>query len=230
MGLTLWLAGSTGLVGSHLETLLCREPGVECLYSLRRNTADQDRAPLFIRAVDFGAPEPYTALPPPDAVLCCLGTTMKRAGSQEAFRRVDYGMVLQLAEAARLAGCPSFHLLTSMGANPNSPVFYNRIKGEAERDVLRLGFRATCIYRPSLLLGSRSENRTGEKLAQQLMPHMAFLLQGPLRKYRAIEAEDVARAMLAMVLREPLEGTYTMSSDELQQLADRLRNRQKGTS
>jgi uncharacterized protein YbjT (DUF2867 family) len=181
------IAGASGLVGSHLLTLLLRE------FDL---VAAVTRRPLAVsapnlRQVAFGDP-----LPAIDAAFCCLGTTIKKAGSEEAFRRVDFEAVVAFAKAARAAGASRFALVSSVGASAASSNFYLRVKGETEHAVSRIGFEHVLILRPSFLLGDRAEQRPGEKLGIAISKATAFLLLGPLRKYRPVHAERVAAAML----------------------------------
>jgi uncharacterized protein YbjT (DUF2867 family) len=124
-----------------------------------------------------------------DAVFCALGTTIKTAGSQEAFRLVDHELPIRAARLALAHGARQYLLVTALGANAKSRVFYNRVKGEVERDLSTLGYPSVTIARPSLLLGPREEHRPGEQWAKRL----AFLMAG---KYKAIEAGKVARALV----------------------------------
>jgi len=135
-------------------------------------------------------------------VYCCLGTTIKKAGSQDAFRRVDHDYVVALAQAAKQAGARRFLLVSALGANPRSHIFYNRVKGEVERDVSAVAFAAVHIFRPSLLLGERAESRPLERLGTLAFGVLAPLLVGPLRPYRPIAAEAVAQAMVRAALGE----------------------------
>jgi uncharacterized protein YbjT (DUF2867 family) len=144
---------------------------------------------------------------PVDIVICALGTTIGKAGSQERFRAVDFGYPLACARLALAQGARHFLLVSSLGANPGSRAFYPRVKGELEAAVSALPFRSVSIFRPSLLLGPRREFRMGEKIAQRL----AFLFPP---KWRAIEASDVAAAMLR-VAKEDLPGRRIVDSAEM---------------
>jgi len=130
-----------------------------------------------------------------DVLVCCLGTTIKKAGSQDAFRKVDYSYALNAARLAKEAGAKACILMSAIGASPKSSVFYSRVKGELEEAIRALGFSYLSIYQPSLLLGQRQEHRTAEGLGMAVMPVANRALVGPLRKYRAIEAETIAAAM-----------------------------------
>lgn len=129
-------------------------------------------------------------------VFCAIGTTIKKAGSQAAFRHVDYDYPLQIAQAALGAGAIDFVLVSSVGADASSGSFYLRVKGELERAVSALGFRSVHILRPSVLMGERAESRTGERAGIAVANAIQFLLIGGLSKYRPIAGADVGRAMV----------------------------------
>lgn len=136
-----------------------------------------------------------------DDAYCCLGTTLRAAGSRAAFERVDYHMVVDFARAVHAAGVKRFFLVSSLSADARSPIFYSRVKGRTEQALREVGFEALHILRPSLLLGSRGEKRVVEDIAQGLAPLLNRLMAGPLAKYRAVRAEDVAAALLALSAR-----------------------------
>jgi uncharacterized protein YbjT (DUF2867 family) len=155
------------------------------------------------------------SLPAAEDAFCCLGTTIKKAGSQEAFRAVDHDAVLAFARAAKRAGVRRFLVVTALGADARSSVFYNRVKGEAEQALQALGFESLVILRPSLLLGDRAESRPGERAAI-----VASRVLGPLLRpfgSRPIEARTVARAMTALAQAAP-QGVRVALSGELQEL------------
>jgi len=129
-----------------------------------------------------------------DDVFCCLGTTIKKAKSKEAFRAVDLEAPLLLAKISKELGAQKFILVSSLGANKNSSIFYNQVKGEVEEAIKQIGFGSFHILRPSLLLGPRQEERTGEDAAKFFYKVFGFLVP---KKYQAIESIKVARAMLA---------------------------------
>jgi len=134
-------------------------------------------------------------------VFCALGTTIRKAGSKPAFRRVDYEYPKVLAERAIACGAEQFVLVSSAGADARSPGFYLRVKGDTERAAAALPFHAVHIFRPSLLLGEREESRPAERLGAAVGPWLNFLLRGRWQKYRAIPAEAVGRAMAAAAFR-----------------------------
>ncbi|HEX8905617.1 MAG TPA: oxidoreductase, partial [Longimicrobiaceae bacterium] len=143
--------------------------------------------------------------------------TIAKAGSREAFLRVDHDYPVAAARLASERGAARFLIVTALGANAGSRVFYNRAKGQVERDVSAIPFQGVALARPSLILGARDERRTAEALAQKAAPLLSPVLLGPLRKYRAIQARTVARAMVRLA-RERFTGVRVVESDELEAL------------
>jgi uncharacterized protein YbjT (DUF2867 family) len=151
-----------------------------------------------------------------DDWFCALGTTIKKAGgSQDAFRRVDYDYPLALGEQAAASGAKQFLLVTAIGASAASSVFYSRVKGEIERDLSALDLTKLHLFRPSLLLGDRAEYGRGEKFWGVLMKGMNPLLLGSLRKYRSIQADDVAAAMIRAANRPSELGVHIYEGQQL---------------
>ena len=215
------VAGGTGLVGRAVLARLSADPRIGAVTALVRRAGTGLPAGCTEQVIDFatlGQPG-GAALPPTDWAICCLGTTIKVAGSQAAFRAVDFDAVLAFAGAAKAAGASRLGVVSALGADPASKVFYNRVKGETEQALTALGFRHLVIARPSLLLGERKAlgqpGRPGERLGQALMP-----VFGPLvpRKWRPIDADAVAAALLA-ALADAQRGTTVLESDALQALA-----------
>lgn len=215
MGLgTVWVVGATGLTGRETLVQLLASPDVARVVAwVRRPTGIKDPK-LVERIVDFERLEaafaPAGANDGLDAAVCCLGTTIKTAGSKERFRRVDHDYVLAFARAAKMAGARTFAVVTALGSDPDSAFFYNRVKGEVEDDLASLAFESLVIARPSLLLGERAESRLGERL---MTPLSRFL---PAR-YRGIEAGRVARALVRLMLTPAAhKPRRVVLSDELQ--------------
>ena len=148
-----------------------------------------------------------------DDVYCCLGTTIKKAGSQEAFKKVDHTLVVTVAGLMKKHGAEQFPVISAMGANKDSKVFYNRVKGEMEAALQELGYPCLRIIRPSLLLGPREEFRLGEKLAVILTPLLKPILLGSLKKYRPVEAEKVAQFMVKVAREKSVVGVHVYESD-----------------
>ncbi len=188
------LVGATGLVGGHVLELLLEN--YERVVVISRRSLDRSHPKLVERLVDFEHLAERAAAFEGDDLFCCLGTTLKAAGSQEAFRRVDHDYVVELARLAAERGTARFFLVSALGADADSRVFYNRVKGETEAAVSALPFRAVHLVRPSLLLGRRTESRPAERAGQWFGRLAAPLFVGPLARYRAIEAADVADTLV----------------------------------
>ncbi|HEY1076515.1 MAG TPA: NAD(P)H-binding protein [Fontimonas sp.] len=198
---TALVAGPTGLVGHQLLQRLLLDPAYTAVRALTRRPLPMQHERLQQVQTDLGN---LSALGPAlqvDDVFCCLGTTLQKAGSRAAFEDVDYRMVTELAAATQAAGAHQFIVVSAVGAGARSPAFYNRVKGRMEAAVSALDFAAVHIVRPSLLLGDRTERRPSEDLAQKISPWLSPLLAGPLSRYRPVEAEEVAEAMLRLALR-----------------------------
>jgi uncharacterized protein YbjT (DUF2867 family) len=201
---TALIAGATGLVGRYCLARLLDEPAYGRVIALVRRPLPQTDTKLEQQVVDFDRLGlAGTEFPAADDVFCCLGTTMKTAGSEAAFRQVDFVYVVSLASQALGRGAKQFLLVSSLGANPKSPIFYSRVKGETEAAIAALPFEGRQIFRPSILLGERAEIRTGERAGIAVMRGISFAMLGPLRKYRPIAAATVARAMVRVALQAP---------------------------
>lgn len=215
------VAGATGLIGRALLQALRANSGVGKVYAVLRAGSRSRDLPAGVKAIKLDYALLSSAdspLPPLDWALCALGTTIKQAGSEAAFRAVDVDAVLAFARAARAAGAKRFGVVSALGASATSKVFYNRCKAEMEAALAGIGFEQWLIARPSLLLGDRGTlgqpTRIGEVVAQHLAPFIAWAIP---RKLRPIDAEVVARAMLrGMAERQP--GVRVVESDELQRL------------
>ena len=213
-----WVIGGTGLIGRLLVDRLLERPEVRRVTSVVRRAEraanarlEEVVAPDFERVADALADRAVTH------AFCCLGTTMAKAGSEAAFRKVDFDYPLAFARAARQASAGSFLLVSALAANPKSSVFYNRVKGETEAAIRELGFPALHIARPSLLLGERAEYRRGERIAAVVGRPLGRLLPGPLKKYAPIEGSDVAQAMVRLAF-AGTTGVHVHESDELARL------------
>lgn len=194
---TVVLAGATGLVGQAMLQALLADPSVAAVHTLGRRQPATQHPKLTAHIVDFAA---LPALPPADELYLALGTTIKAAGSQAAFRAVDYEANLAVAQAALAAGVRKVGLVSAMGADAGSKVFYNRVKGELEDALTRLPFEGLVIARPSLLVGDRAllgqPARPGEAWGFALGRALGFVIPA---NYKPIEATAVAAALLAAV-------------------------------
>ncbi|MFH8369903.1 NAD(P)H-binding protein [Streptomyces sp. NPDC018031] len=209
---TALLAGASGLVGGQVLTRLLADPRYDRVIVLTRRPLEPTRPELDVRVVDFTALT-SADVPAVDDVYCTLGTTMKKAGSRQAFREVDHDMTVAVARLARQAGARRIALCSAIGAAPTARQFYLRVKGATEHDVISLGYDSTQIFRPSLLLGARAESRPAERLGIKLAPVVAPLLTGRLRRYRPVTAERLAAAMIRS-LAAPAPGTTVHTFDD----------------
>lgn len=219
--------GATGLVGRHCLTRLLEDPAYHRVAALTRRPLPVAHPKLETAEVDFDHLAECGEVFAVDHVFCCLGTTLRKAGSREAFRRVDLEYV---GEAARLAadqGASTFVLVSALGADPKSRVFYNRVKGQAEEAVREAGLHRVIVLRPSLLLGDRSESRPGERLAQILTRPLGPFMVGPLARYRPIRAQRVAAALVDAAHALP-DGVHVLESHEIRRLARRRRASGRG--
>jgi len=189
------LAGATGLVGKHCLEYLLKSERYERVHVLVRRSVGLSHEKLVEHRVDFDALDRLN-LEPVDDVFITLGTTIKAAGSQDAFYKVDHDYVVATAKLGKRAGASRIALVSSIGAGGAMSNFYLRVKTEAERDVQALGYECVEILRPGLLLGDRQEKRTGEIFGTAAMKLFNGAMVGPLRQYRAIQAADVALAMI----------------------------------
>lgn len=196
---TALVAGATGLVGGHLLRRLLASPRHARVIAVGRRKVMLEHLKLrqIVKANIDIAEAVKTCCQDIDEAYCALGTTIKTAGSQAAFRRVDFDYVLAYARAAKAAGAKKFILVSAVGASAGSKIFYSRVKGETEEAVAALGFPTLHIFRPGILLGSRNETRRSEAIMMVLAPFLNPLLCGPARIYRAIPADIVAAAMIA---------------------------------
>lgn len=214
---TIWLAGATGLVGRAAARSFIDEGRPGLLRAILRRPSGLEAERYRESIVDFdrlgeSLGESIRADEAPSVAICGLGTTIKAAGSRQAFRRVDHDYVLAFAEAVRARGARHFIVVTALNSNARSPVFYSRVKGEVEDALRAMNFSTLTIVRPSLLLGERDERRLGESLAapfSKLLP----------RTLRGIEGDRVGRALIALAFEEPIPGVRIVPSGELFDIA-----------
>ncbi|MHC1705228.1 MAG: NAD(P)H-binding protein [Tenuifilaceae bacterium] len=207
--------GTTGLIGNHMVQLLSKHNNYQKIYSFARRKPES--LPDKVEHIDF-KPESISVPNGIDDVFVCLGTTMKKAGSKEAFKKVDYEMVVEIAKQSKSAQVKNFLVVSSIGANPLTGNFYLKTKGEMEEEIKKIQFEYCGIVRPSLLLGDRKEFRFGEKAGIALYKVFSFIFVGPLKKYKGINAEDVAKSMI--MLAQNGKGIVTVESNILKQIAD----------
>jgi len=218
MAKTAIIIGSTGLTGNHLLKILLTGDAYDKIISLVRTSTKISHPKLVQYVVDFDNPETYENIIEGNDMFCCLGTTIKKAGSQEAFEKVDLIYPVRLAKAAVNRGVKQFSIISSIGANPQSGNFYLRTKGKCEEELRKLAFQSISIFRPSLLLGNRKEFRLGEKISVYAMKILSVFFLGPLKKYKAIKSKDVAQAM-CQIAQQGTVGYHIYESDEIKQIA-----------
>ena len=210
--------GATGLVGRHCLDLLLEDEAYGQVVALARKPPKREHPKLRWHVTDLARVHEYGSLLGVDDVFCCLGTTIRAAGSRDSFYKVDFGHVVEVARATAESGARQLLLVSALGADAHSRVFYNRVKGEVERAVCELPFRGTQIFRPSLLLGQRQEFRLGERAAALALVPLSFLLIGRARKYRPVPATAVAEAMVRVAKSVP-PGVNVFESDRIVALA-----------
>jgi uncharacterized protein YbjT (DUF2867 family) len=190
------LAGASGAVGSEVRRALLEDADWEKVHSLVRRPSGMDAPKLIEHVVDFDDLDAYVGLFADADVFCCLGTTTSQAGSKEAFRKVDYGYVVKLAQLAEKGGARQFLLVSGIGTSSKSPFYYSQVKAEAEQAVSATKLPAVHIFRPSLLLATRGDSRPAEEAVKMLTPLANLVLVGPLARYKPVATAEVARQMV----------------------------------
>lgn len=206
------IAGATGLTGAYVLDLLLKDSYYANVIAVTRKPLDKTDARLRNVVVDFDKLDKWADELKADDVFCCLGTTIRQAGSQAAFRKVDYAYPLELARVTREQGAGQFLIVTALGADKSSSIFYNRVKGEVEEAIGETGFPGYHIFQPGMLLGDRKDDRAGESAGKWLLKAFDFLIP---KKYKAIEGIRVARGMV-QVAKQNVRGRVVHSSGELQ--------------
>lgn len=216
---TALVAGASGLTGRQLVYRLLDSPDYGRVIILVRKELVITSPKLQQVLSDFDHLEQVADKMACDEVFCCLGTTIRKAGSESNFRKVDYGYVYKLARLTHAAGARRFYLISAVGANPVSSFFYLRVKGEAEESTKHVGFDTVCIFRPALLLGKRNELRIREGFAKFVLGPLTKLMQGPLKKYRPIPADTLAQAMM-QAARQNEKGIRVFENRDIVDMAD----------
>jgi len=212
------LVGASGLIGSHLLTSLIESAEISRILLILRRPLNITNPKVRELIVNFDELEQYASEIKGDIIYSCLGTTTAATPDSNLYRKIDLEYPLNLARIGAENGIRQFHLVSSMGANVNSSSSYLKLKGELEEKLKELSLESLHIYQPSLLTGNRREYRLGEKIAAPIFKLIEPLLIGPLKKYRSIKAEIVARAMLNQSLKE-IKGTLIYPSIQIQELA-----------
>jgi len=212
------IAGASGLIGSKLLNIVLQEPDYDEVLVLVRKELPISHKKLVQLVVDFDKLDNHAAAVTGSTVFCCLGSTQKKTPDLAVYRKIDHDYTLKLAKLASQNGVEQYHLVSSIGANSQSSNFYTKMKGETEADIEKTGLECLHIYRPSFLVGVRSESRPRERFFLGLMKLINPLLVGSLRNYRSIPAETVARAMFNESIKKQ-EGVFIHSSEKITLLA-----------
>lgn len=216
------ILGASGLVGSHCLAGLLESQCFAKVVALNRRELPRSNHPkLSQKVVDLWRISTAEFVGITD-VFCATGTTIAKAGSQQEFRRIDYELPLSVARVAVSSGVQRFVLVSSVGADPSSKNFYLRAKGELERDLSQLGFAGIYIFRPGLLLGRRAEFRALESVATHFAPALNLVLWGQFRRYRAVPARAVGRAMVSAA-EAAVPGTFLYHYPQIVRMAGESR-------
>lgn len=214
---TALVAGASGLTGTHLVKFLCENDSYEKVTIIVRQaiTYSHPKLTIKIKNLDQVTSNDFVGV---DDFFCCLGSTMKKAGSKNAFEQVDLIAPVQMGKHGLSQGVKHMLVISAMGANPNSSVYYNRIKGKMEEQISGLQLSYVSIFRPSLLMGERQEFRLGERFGAISMKVLKSAFIGPLKKYRAIEAKQVAFAMMQKALEPPSRTIAIYESEAIEEV------------
>lgn len=193
---TALLVGATGLTGGKLLELLLKDDRYDKVKLFSRSSVGFTHDKLEEYLVDLFKVETYKSDFTGDEVFCCIGTTKKKTPDNETYKKIDYGIPVSMAKLAHENSISTFIVISALGANSKSNVFYNKVKGEMEDDILLQNLKHTYILQPSLIGGERSEKRTGEWLFKKAMKVLGLIMIGSLKKYRTIEPITIAKAMV----------------------------------
>jgi uncharacterized protein YbjT (DUF2867 family) len=209
--------GSSGLTGFHLLQLLCNHPGYGEVVCYNRKPLQYEHSKFKEIINDFTNLEGTIQTMAADEVYCCLGTTIKKAGSREAFRWVDFDLPVIIGKLAQQSNVNHYFVVSSIGAQAKSGNFYLRIKGEMEEKITKLAIRQITVVRPSMLLGDRKEHRFGEEIGKVILKILTPFMLGKLRRYRGIAAKTVAKAMIIIANSNPSKRIF-FESEALEEI------------
>lgn len=212
------LIGATGLIGGDLLNKLLASDLYSEVLVISRKQVDHHHPKLKQLTISFEDIYKYETQINGEDIFCCLGTTAKKTPNKDLFRKIDYQYPLDIAKIGFKNGSKNYHLISAMGADVKSGIFYNQVKGEIERDIKLINFKSLHIYQPSLLDGNRKESRFLEQMAIAVMHIINPILIGGLKKYRSIKIEKVASAILNQATKN-LKGIFIYPSDQIEQLA-----------
>lgn len=208
------IAGATGLTGSYcLEYLLLQLKITKVISIGRKSTGIQNPKLEEVLLIDNQLNTKIIA----DAFICCLGTTIKKAGSKEAFSKIDLELPLYLANHLYQNGCQVAAVISAMGADENSTFFYNKVKGKMENEMQKIGFKSLSIFRPAIIEGPRKEKRLGEKIGLAVAKFLSPLMIGSLKNYKPIHAKIIGRSLMVAILLQKT-GTKIYESEQIKQI------------
>lgn len=213
------ILGATGLTGGLLLNQLLKDDSYSTIKLFSRSSIGFTNPRIDEHLIDLFELEKYQNQFTADVVFCCIGTTKAKTPNEETYRKIDYGIPVAAAGLAKKNGIPKFLVISALGANAHSRIFYNKTKGEMERDILKENIPETYIFQPSLIAGQRKEKRIFESLGKNLMKVVDHLLLGPLKKYRSIHPDTIATAMIIVAARG-YEKTR-IESDEIIRIAEK---------
>jgi uncharacterized protein YbjT (DUF2867 family) len=208
------ILGATGLTGSLLLKKLLKDPAFEKIKLFSRSSAAENSPKIEEHLIDMFQLEKHSEAFTADVVFCCIGTTKAKTPDTETYKKIDYGIPVTAARLSKQNGIDTFIVISALGADENSSIFYNKTKGEMQRDVLKQNIQNTYILQPSLIVGDRAENRFGEKIATFFMKAFGFLVP---KKYKMIKAETIAEAMLILAKEDYSEKIIT--SEKIKKIA-----------
>jgi uncharacterized protein YbjT (DUF2867 family) len=196
------ILGASGLIGFEVLKLALKNYEIEHVTILVRKSLQLNHPKLTEIITDFKNLSDLDDLTVGDALICCLGTTRKKTPNLQDYKKIDFGLTIHFAQLAKKQNVQQVHLISAIGADINSKIFYNRLKGETEEELINVNFPQTIIYRPSLLIGKRNEFRFGELIAQKIAPVLDIFLMGSMKKYHSISAHEIAKAVIHKILSE----------------------------
>jgi uncharacterized protein YbjT (DUF2867 family) len=223
MSKTAIILGATGLTGSFLLEKLIRDTSFEKIKLFSRNPVHKTSSKIEEHLIDLFKLETYKELFTGDVLFCCIGTTASKTKDKEVYKAIDYGIPVSAAKLAIKNNIKTFIVVSSMGANVSSSLFYNKTKGEMERDVLKQNIKNTYILRPSLIGGNRNELRVGERIAKGVMSLLDPFFLGPLKKYKIISPENIVSCMQKLAESNVYQSIF--SSDEIVKIANSNKNK-----
>ncbi len=214
MAKTALIIGATGLVGEQCLNELLASVAYEKVIALTRKKLALQNPKLQNIVTDFENLERIKDQLKADDVFCAMGTTIGKAGSKEAFRKIDFEIPLQVAQLSLWNGAKKFILVSSLGADAASLVFYSKTKGQLENALMDLKFESLVILRPSILLGDRKERRVGEEIGRFAAEKLSFFFAGPLKKYRGTPVDLLGKLMVSMA-QQKIKGVRILENEEI---------------